>query len=200
MQTNITTPVKRDSTTRINVPDSPKSAKSNQPSSLESIRKGAASPSYPSLKTQPGKSHSFDDVNYVNPCSQFSTSLFAEFIGTFALVLLGIISESSALYFKSMSGIFQTASCWGIAITVAIYISGEYSGGHLNPAVSLAMAVYNSRFFTDTPKFTFRKCFFYCITQLSGAISNNKNYTLINYIYSRWLRQLRDLSKIHLQI
>ena len=179
MQANITTSVKRDSPTRIHVPESPKSFKNNRPSPLELIRKGAASPSYPSFKAQPGKSYSFDDIN---PFLQIATSLFAEYIGTFALVLLGIISESSALYFKSMSGIFQTASCWGIAITVAIYISGEYSGGHLNPAVSLAMAVYNSRFFTDTPKFTFRKCFFYCIAQLSGAISNTKNATF-NFKY-----------------
>lgn len=66
-----------------------------------------------------------------------------ELLGTFILVLLGNGVVSACLLKKSKaenSGWIAIVLGWGIAVTVAVYISGFLSGAHLNPAVTIAMA------------------------------------------------------------
>jgi len=115
------------------------------------------------------------------------TPLLAEFIGTFILVLFGIFGESSALYFGSTH---FTAGIWGIAVTIGICISAQFSGGHLNPAVSLSMAIYSTRFFANTPKFSFRRCFYYVLAQISGAtLAGVFNYAVFHNFISRFEKE-----------
>jgi glycerol uptake facilitator protein len=67
--------------------------------------------------------------------------LIGEFLGTLLLVLLGDgVVASVALLEKQADWIVITTG-WGLAVTLAIYVSGRLSGGHLNPAVTLALAV-----------------------------------------------------------
>src|ERR1044071_1787397 len=40
-------------------------------------------------------------------------------------------------------GMFQIAIVWGLGMTTAIYLTGALSGAHLNPAVTLSMAVWS---------------------------------------------------------
>lgn len=66
----------------------------------------------------------------------------AEFIGTFALVFLG----SGAVWFISTTpgyagGTTIPAFAHGIAIVFAAYSIGSISGAHLNPAVTVAVAI-----------------------------------------------------------
>lgn len=62
--------------------------------------------------------------------------LLAEFIGTFALVLLGcgvaVINDGS---------IVQTGLAFGLTVTLMAYAFGRISGGHFNPAVSVGAAI-----------------------------------------------------------
>jgi len=65
---------------------------------------------------------------------------FAEFLGTYLLVLFGCGVVHSAVLTGSQSGLWQVAVVWGLAIMLAIYITGAVSGAHINPAMTLAFA------------------------------------------------------------
>ncbi len=64
-----------------------------------------------------------------------------EFIGTFILVFFGCGAVAVTVLFSSHVGLFQVASIWGLAVTLAIYATRNLSCAHLNPAVSLAMVL-----------------------------------------------------------
>jgi len=69
----------------------------------------------------------------------------AEFLGTFVLVAFGDGSVAQAVTTgvggESLNSYLSI--CWGFfcGITFGVYISGGVSGGHINPAVTFAMAV-----------------------------------------------------------
>ena len=65
-----------------------------------------------------------------------------EFFGTFLLVFFGCGSVAAAVLNGAQVGIFQVAIVWGIGIAIAISLTGALSGAHLNPAVTLSMAVW----------------------------------------------------------
>ena len=50
---------------------------------------------------------------------------------------------------------------WGFAVTMGVLVSGGVSGGHINPAVSLAMAVWGKLPWTKVPV--------YMVAQYFGA-------------------------------
>jgi glycerol uptake facilitator protein len=68
----------------------------------------------------------------------------AEFLGTALLILLGdgvvagvLLRESKA----ENSGWIVITFGWGLAVAVAVYAVGSISGAHINPAVTLGLAV-----------------------------------------------------------
>ena len=65
----------------------------------------------------------------------------AEFIGTLMLVFFGVGSVHTATLCGAQVGLWQIAVVWGLVIAFAIFITGTVSGGHLNPAMTLAFAV-----------------------------------------------------------
>ncbi len=65
----------------------------------------------------------------------------AECIGTFMLVFFGVGSVHTATLCGAQVGLWQIAIVWGLVIAFAIFITGTVSGGHLNPAMTLAFAV-----------------------------------------------------------
>ncbi|CEG43948.1 hypothetical protein PHYSODRAFT_525349 [Plasmopara halstedii] len=86
----------------------------------------------------------------------------AEFIGTFVLVLIGDGSVAQFVLSKRVAGDYVSVNlCWGIALLFGIHVSGGVSGGHLNPAVSVSMALFK--------RFEWRKVPGYIIAQTSGA-------------------------------
>ena len=68
---------------------------------------------------------------------------FAEFLGTFILILLGngVVANVILRNTKGANGgwIVITAG-WGMAVFVAVLLVGPISGAHINPAVTLGLA------------------------------------------------------------
>ncbi len=67
--------------------------------------------------------------------------LIGEALGTFILTLFGCGSVAVAVLFGEYGSIFQIAIVWGLAVTLAIYVTRHLCPAHLNPAVSVAMVV-----------------------------------------------------------
>src|SRR5690349_2193113 len=70
-----------------------------------------------------------------------------EIIGTAILILLGDGVVAAVLLAKSKaenSGWIVIAFGWGMAVMVAVYSVGFFSGAHLNPAVTLGLWIHGS--------------------------------------------------------
>jgi glycerol uptake facilitator protein len=63
-----------------------------------------------------------------------------EFLGTALLVLLGDGVVAGAVLLNRSSDTMMITTGWGLAVAMAVYLSGRLSGGHINPAVTLALA------------------------------------------------------------
>jgi glycerol uptake facilitator protein len=89
----------------------------------------------------------------------------AEFAGTALLILLGngVVANVVLKQTKGHAGgwIVITAG-WGLAVFTAVACVGQYSGAHLNPAVSLGLAIAGS--------FAWGKVAGYMAAQMAGAI------------------------------
>src|SRR3954447_17986148 len=68
-------------------------------------------------------------------------ALTAELLGTALLVLLGDGVFASVVLLEKQADWIVITTGWGLAVMLAVYVSGRLSGGHLNPAVMLALAV-----------------------------------------------------------
>ncbi len=64
-----------------------------------------------------------------------------ELAGTFLMVLFGCGAVATTVLFGSHSGLMQVALAWGVGVTISIYLTRHLSCAHLNPAVSLALAL-----------------------------------------------------------
>jgi glycerol uptake facilitator protein len=90
----------------------------------------------------------------------------AEFFGTMLLILLGngVVAGVVLKGTKSENaGWLAIVVGWGLAVTLAIYAVGGISGSHLNPAVTLALAVNGDFPWSDVTG--------YIIAQLGGAFT-----------------------------
>lgn len=93
------------------------------------------------------------------------TPFLAEFIGTSLLILLGngVVANVVLNGTKGHGGgwiVITTA--WALAVFVGVVVAGPYSGAHLNPAVSLGLAIAG--------KFAWKQVLPYAVAQLSGAM------------------------------
>ena len=69
--------------------------------------------------------------------------VLAEFLGTFVLILFGVGVVAQFVLSKGSAGSFLAINiAWGIAVAMGAYVSAGVSGAHLNPAVTLALAVH----------------------------------------------------------
>jgi aquaporin Z len=84
---------------------------------------------------------------------------WAEFIGTFALVLIGC---GSAVIAGKYIGFLGISFAFGLTVLAMVYAIGNISGCHINPAISVAMLVAGRISWKDT--------IFYVIFQCLGAV------------------------------
>jgi glycerol uptake facilitator len=92
--------------------------------------------------------------------------MIAEFFGTMVLLLFGDGCVATFALFNSSTSTFANEWIviilgWGLAVMLGIYVAGAVSGAHLNPAVTLALAVRK--------KFPWNKVLPYALAQLLGA-------------------------------
>ncbi|WP_035052254.1 MIP/aquaporin family protein [Carnobacterium pleistocenium] len=70
--------------------------------------------------------------------------IFSEFLGTMILILLGdgVVAAVSLKKSKAEgAGWVAIALGWGAAVTIAVYVAASMGPAHLNPAVTLGMAI-----------------------------------------------------------
>jgi len=86
--------------------------------------------------------------------------LAAEFAGTMILILfgVGVVAQVAGGGIGDHDSI---AWAWGLGVMLGVYVAGRISGAHLNPAVTIALAVFKG--------FAWRKVAPYSIAQFLGA-------------------------------
>ena len=92
--------------------------------------------------------------------------LSAEFVGTMLLILLGNGVVANVVLNKSKghgAGWMAISTGWGFAVFVGVLVAGSYSGAHLNPAVTVALALLGSFPWNAVPG--------YIVAQMGGAIA-----------------------------
>lgn len=88
----------------------------------------------------------------------------AEIIGTAILILLGNGVVANVVLNKTKgnsSGWIVITTGWGLAVFVAVYVVGQFSGAHINPAVTVGLASAGLFEWTMVPV--------YILAQLAGA-------------------------------
>jgi MIP family channel proteins len=69
--------------------------------------------------------------------------MLAEFLGTTVLLVFGLgVVAQTVLSHQSAGSTLSINICWGIAVMMGCYVSAGVTGAHLNPAVTLALAVH----------------------------------------------------------
>ena len=88
----------------------------------------------------------------------------AEFLGTCVLIIFGSAVVAQVLLSGGANGSYLSINLgWGLGVTMGIYVSAGVSGAHLNPAVTLALAVHRD--------FAWSKVVPYCLAQVAGAFT-----------------------------
>ncbi|MFC9975490.1 MIP/aquaporin family protein [Spirillospora sp. NPDC127200] len=90
----------------------------------------------------------------------------AEFAGTLILILFGVgvvaqVTAGNITGENTLGDHDSIAWAWGIAVVLGVYVSAAISGGHINPAVTFALAV--------TRRFPWSKVAPYVLAQTLGA-------------------------------
>lgn len=90
---------------------------------------------------------------------------WGEFVGTLLLILLGDGAVANVLLKQSKgenSGWIVISTGWGFAVAIAVYCVGWATGGHINPAVTLGLAIAGKTAWNLTP--------IYFVAQLLGSM------------------------------
>ena len=93
------------------------------------------------------------------------TPFLAEFIGTALVILLGngVVANVVLTGTKGNGGGWiMITTAWALAVFVGVVVSAPYSGAHLNPAVTIALAISGKFEWTQVP--------IYMLAQMLGAM------------------------------
>ncbi|WP_341242266.1 MIP family channel protein [uncultured Nocardioides sp.] len=90
--------------------------------------------------------------------------MVAEFAGTAILILFGVGVVAQVVTSEGALGDHDSiAWAWGLGVTFGVYTAARISGAHLNPAVTLALAVFAG--------FSWRKVLPFALAQTLGAFA-----------------------------
>jgi glycerol uptake facilitator protein len=90
----------------------------------------------------------------------------AEFIGTMLLIILGDGVVAGVVLKRTKSenaGWLTVVMAWGLAVTLAVFAVGDFSGAHLNPAVTIGLLIDGS--------FPSDQVIGYILAQIAGAFA-----------------------------
>jgi MIP family channel proteins len=88
----------------------------------------------------------------------------AEFLGTFVLIVFGSGAVAQVVLSGGTHGGYASINvAWGLAVVMGIYVAAGVSGAHLNPAVTVALAVHRG--------FPWPKVLPFCAAQVVGAFA-----------------------------
>jgi len=94
------------------------------------------------------------------------TPFVAELLGTFLLILLGngVVANVVLNGTKGHgSGWIVITTGWALAVYVGVLVAGPYSGAHINPAVTISLAIAGVFDWSQVPM--------YIVAQMLGAMS-----------------------------
>jgi glycerol uptake facilitator protein len=105
----------------------------------------------------------------------------AEFAGTMILILfgVGVVAQVTTTPDGSNGGHDSIAWAWGIGVMLGVYVAGRISGAHLNPAVTLAFALYEG--------FPWRKVAPFVLAQTLGAFVAA---LIVRVVYADFIRSV----------
>ncbi|MFK7000047.1 MIP/aquaporin family protein [Flavobacterium oreochromis] len=112
----------------------------------------------------------------------------AEFIGTMILLLLGNGVVANVVLNKTKGnngGWIVITFGWAIAVFVGVYMTASSSGAHLNPIVSMALAIQGKLTWTDLP--------FYVLSQFLGAMVGS---LFVYFAYKQHYDETEDIGLI----
>jgi glycerol uptake facilitator protein len=89
--------------------------------------------------------------------------LWAEFFGTMILIFfgVGVVAQVVTAPDGSLGDHDSISWGWGIGVILGVYVAARLSGGHINPAVTIALAAFKG--------FPWRKVLPYSLAQTAGA-------------------------------
>jgi len=118
-------------------------------------------------RPRPAMGHHFHRLRRRPRNAATARAVVAEVVGTFILVLTIASAVIGASLAKPIAGApygsLTVAVAGGLALVVAVAVLGPVSGAHLNPAVTLALAVNR--------RFSWKSVPVYLASQLGGAIA-----------------------------
>ncbi|MGL6025948.1 MAG: MIP/aquaporin family protein [Vibrio sp.] len=88
-------------------------------------------------------------------------TLLGQFIGTGLLILFGVGCVAALVLTGAQFGQWEISIVWGLGVAIAIYCTAGVSGAHINPAVTIALAVFHG--------FDKAKVLPYILAQMAGA-------------------------------
>ena len=103
------------------------------------------------------------------------------------MVFVGTSVVAAAVLAGAQAGLWQVAVVWALGVSMAIYLTGAVSGAHLNPAVSLAFAIFRPR------DFPLRLLLPYWLSQLLGAVLAGLTVLLL---YGSFIRHFEEQNGI----
>ncbi len=139
--------------------------------------------------------HPLDAVRPVPPAvldgPSTAAKLTAEFFGTFLLVLGGVGSALFAANYGASSngtslgiGFVGVALAFGLSVIAGVYTFGPISGGHFNPAVTVALAAAG--------RFPWRDGTGYVVAQVLGGVVATSILAIIGSSADGWFDAARS--------
>ncbi|EHR8837038.1 aquaporin [Shigella flexneri] len=74
-----------------------------------------------------------------NTKSLLAKQCIAEFIGTGVFLFFGISCIAAIVLAGANLGLWEICITWGLSVALGVYLTAGISGGHLNPAVTIAL-------------------------------------------------------------
>mmetsp|Transcript_70109 Transcript_70109/g.146640 ORF Transcript_70109/g.146640 Transcript_70109/m.146640 type:complete len:286 (-) Transcript_70109:465-1322(-) len=82
-------------------------------------------------------------ANALNVKNEFARECFAEFLGTFVLLMFGDGVVAQVVLSNNGAGEYLSINlCWGLGVVFGIHAAGGISGAQLNPAVTTTLALF----------------------------------------------------------